>query len=157
MKNEIKKAWPMVWVEIAYWPNNIERLYYEGTMAEFYEKIKKAQMLFFPLYEKVVDVSKIKEFWNVKDEKIKSKEQILKNLTEEQREKVKFFEKNFKSNIWRVPNTNEFQNMVQKAIYWEKKENTEKINLTNEQKEQRKEFISEMKRKLFEKGLISKI
>lgn len=121
MSREIKKAVPMLWVEVAFW-NQIEKLYYEWSLQKFSEKLEN-DFIYFPIHHRTILTSKIKEFWEVKDEKIKTREQKMSSLTEEQKEQVKFFVSQMKKNIWREPTDKEFEKMIFRAVHWYLPEN----------------------------------
>lgn len=118
---EIKKSTPMLWVEIAFWVDK-EILYFEWTLQSFSEKLQN-DFVYFPLYHRTILSSKIKEFWEVKNEEIKTREQKISSLTEKQKEEVKFFVSQMKKNIWREPTDKEFEKMIFRAVHWYLPEN----------------------------------
>lgn len=116
MSREIKKSVPMIWVEVAFW-NDKEVLYFEGTIEKFSEKLGN-DFIYFPIYNRMILSSKIKEFWKVEDEKTKTREQKISSLNEKQKEQVKFFVSQMKKNIWREPTDKEFEKMIFRAVNW---------------------------------------
>lgn len=117
MNREIKKAVPMLQVEVSFWTKT-EFLYFEWT-EEALQKALQYDYVYFPLYRRWVLSTKIKDFksssiW----EKNLNREQKMSSLTEEQKEQVKFFVSNMKKNIWREPTESEFEKMIFCAVHW---------------------------------------
>lgn len=72
-------------------------------------------------------------------------------MTKEQREEVKWYIKNYKNKFSKQPSDAVFQNMINKAIEWEKKEEIKEFKLSEEERQKRIEIIKKIKNKYFNK------
>lgn len=117
---EIKKYTPLVWVEVAFWPN-VEHLFWEGTETQFKDKMKM-DFIYFPIYSRNISTQKIKDFWVVKNSLNGQRELKMAHLEEGQKAQIRELAKQMEKNIGRGPNEWEFDWIIQKVVLWEKKE-----------------------------------
>lgn len=138
---EIIKKQPMVRVKVAF-GTETELLYFEGSI----EKFKKAlwfDFVYFGNLHRHVLTSKIKDFWEVLDNQVITREMRLASLSEKQKEEVKFYISNMKKNIWREPTDKEFDKMIQKVVYGGEKETYQP--LSDEKRRKTIEIIQKMR------------
>lgn len=119
MEKEIKKYKEQVLVEIAFWPNNIEYLYWEWTEEQFRRSIQ-FDYVFFPLYNRSVINTKIKDFRSTKNSKF-MRDVKISHLEDGQKSKIKLLVENMKKNIWREPTDSEFEKMISHILQDEEK------------------------------------
>lgn len=116
-KTEIKKYVPMLKVEVAFW-NKVEFLFFEGTEDKLQESLQY-DYVYFPMYHRWILSNKIKDFKIAKVwENFLTREERIKNLTDEEKQQVRFFISQMKKNIWREPTDKEFEKMIFRAVNW---------------------------------------
>ena len=112
---EIKKYKNLVWVEVSLWFDK-EILYWEWTKLEFKQKRTTCDYMYFPIHDREVYTNKMKDFWEVVDNKTKSLEMKLSWLSQTQKQKVKDRMKEIKSNLWREASDNETDRIIRITI-----------------------------------------
>ncbi|NDK09778.1 hypothetical protein GW846_03295 [Candidatus Gracilibacteria bacterium] len=131
MTTQIKKHVPMVGVQVAFGLET-EVLYWEGLIENFNSIYQQAEVIRFPRHNRNVVKNKIKDWWEVKDQKSISYEEKLAGLDPEQRTVVKFHIGNMKKNINREPTITELDSIITTVIGNVKSEETQEFKTLND-------------------------
>ena len=111
MRYEIKPYKDLIKVTISDFSGNVKILHYEGTQAQFFNKVNSNDFIYFPIHKKTVKSSMVIDVEDV-DSAEKSFSELIYSLSEEDRKAVKGHIKIYKSNFWKDPSLTNIKNFL---------------------------------------------